>query len=70
MASSIEYVGWGAQPWGAGSWGEDLTIVLVDGVSATSTVGSVSVVAEANVAASGVEATGNFRYSSYGNWNV
>jgi hypothetical protein len=47
MASSIEYVGYGEAPWSEGSWGLDLLIMSVDGVSATATLGNETVVAKA-----------------------
>lgn len=58
MASSTTYIGWGSTAWGQGSWGTDLIVVSVDGVEATTAVGTVSVVADANVFPTGVEATG------------
>jgi hypothetical protein len=58
MPSSTTYVGWGRAAWSQGSWGTDLIVVEVDGVSATGAVGTVSVVAKANVSPTGVEATG------------
>ena len=59
MPSSVEYIGWGSGPWGTTAWGTDLTIVYVDGVAAEAAVGTVSVVAEANVVVTGVEAVGH-----------
>jgi hypothetical protein len=53
MASSIEYVGYGEAPWSEGSWGLDLLIMSVDGVSATATLGNETVVANATVSVTG-----------------
>ena len=58
MASSTSYEGWGRATWSEGSWGTPLIYVYVDGVEATGAVGSVSVIAEANVTPTGLEATG------------
>ena len=58
MPSSTTYIGWGSTAWGQGSWGTDLIVIEVDGVQATGAIGTVSVVAEANVSPTGVEATG------------
>ena len=58
MASSVSYEGWGRATWSEGSWGTPLIYIYVDGVEATGAVGSVSVVAEANVTPTGVEGTG------------
>jgi hypothetical protein len=40
VASSIEYVGWGAAPWSEGPWGRDYLSVLVDGDGATGQLGN------------------------------
>jgi|DEB0MinimDraft_6_1074348.scaffolds.fasta_scaffold05856_6 hypothetical protein len=58
MASSTLYEGWGRAGWSEGSWGSPILVVNVDGVAATGAVGSVTVVAEANVFPTGLEATG------------
>ena len=58
MASSTLYEGWGRSTWSDGSFGTPILKVSVDGVSATGAVGSVSVIAEANVFPTGLEATG------------
>ena len=58
MASSTLYEGWGRSTWSDGSFGTPILKVFVDGVSATGAVGSVSVIAEANVFPTGLEATG------------
>ena len=58
MASSTLYEGWGRSTWSDGSFGTPILKVFVDGVSATGAVGSVSVIAEANVDVTGLEATG------------
>ena len=58
MAGSTLYEGWGRSTWSAGSWGSPILEVSVDGVEATGGVGSVSVVAKANIYPSGQEATG------------
>ena len=39
MPSSVEYIGWGKGAWGQTPWGTDLTIVSVDGVVGTGSVG-------------------------------
>ena len=49
--------GWGRGTWSQYSWGEPLPVV-VTGVAGTGAVGSVSVVAEANVPETGLAATG------------
>ena len=58
MASSTLYEGWGRSTWSDGSFGTPILKVSVDGVSDTGAVGSVSVIAEANVTPTGLEATG------------
>ena len=58
MAGSTLYQGWGRSTWSDGSWGTPILKVSVDGVEATGAVGSVSVIAEANVTPTGQEATG------------
>ena len=43
MPSSVEYIGWGKGAWGAKPLGHfDLTIVSVDGVVGTGSVGTVT----------------------------
>jgi len=49
--------GWGRGTWSQAAWGEPLP-VIVTGVAGTSAVGTVAVVAEANVPATGLAATG------------
>jgi hypothetical protein len=49
--------GWGRGTWSQGTWGEPIPVV-VTGEAATGAVGSVVVVAEANVPVTGLEATG------------
>jgi hypothetical protein len=53
MASSTEYIGYGEAPWSEGSWGLDVLIISVDGVSATATLGDETVVAKATVSVTG-----------------
>jgi hypothetical protein len=57
VASSVEYSGWGGGAWGQTAWGTDLLVVSVDGVAGTTALGSVAVVADANVSTSGLAAT-------------
>ena len=59
MASSTLYQGWGRSTWSDGSFGTPILKVSVDGVQATGSVGSVSVVANANAPVTGLEATGS-----------
>ena len=49
--------GWGRGTWSQGTWGEPIP-VIVTGEAATGAVGTVSVVAEANVPTTGLSATG------------
>jgi hypothetical protein len=57
VASSIEYIGYGEAPWSEGSWGLDVLIISVDGVSATATLGEETVVAKATVSVTGLAGT-------------
>ena len=52
----VVFQGWGSstQGWGDGAWGENIAVP-----GATGAVGTVSVVAEANVYPSGLSATGS-----------
>ena len=49
--------GWGRGTWSQGTWGEPIP-VIVTGEAANGAVGTVSVVAEANVPTTGLSATG------------
>jgi len=48
-----DITGWGRGAWGDGAWGTSVPVELT-GVSATSSVHSVNIVAEANVFVTGV----------------
>lgn len=49
--------GWGRGTWGQLTWGEPLPVTLSAPSTATSALGSVSVVAKANVSVSGLAGT-------------
>ena len=57
MASSTLYSGYGEAPWSEGSFGTELLLVNVDGVTATASVGDEAVVAKATVTVSGLAGT-------------
>jgi hypothetical protein len=48
--------GWGRGTWSQGPWDEPIPVILT-GEAATGAVGSVAVVAEANIPVTGLEAT-------------
>ena len=50
--------GWGRGTWGEGAWGEPVPVTLT-GLAATSALGTISVVAKANVIPTGQSATGS-----------
>ena len=50
--------GWGRGTWGSNTWGEPNPVTLT-GLAATSAVGSVTIVAKANVIPTGQSATGS-----------
>lgn len=58
MASSATYIGYGSGPWSRGSWGEDQYAVFVDGVEATSGLGTSSVYGVNNIPVTLAASTG------------
>lgn len=53
-------VGWGRSGWNEGPWGQPASVPIsftITGVSATASVGSLSVIAKANVTPTGLAAT-------------
>jgi hypothetical protein len=58
MPSTTTYVGWGTGPWGRNGWGAPQLLVTVDGVSATASVGSVTVQLGKIVSVTGVSSSG------------
>ena len=52
-------VGWGRAGYGEDYWGATSVSVSLTGVGATASVGSLSVVAKANVTPTGIAATGS-----------
>ena len=52
--------GWGRGTWSSAAWGTSLPVELT-GVSATGSVTSVTIVAEANITLTGVVGTATFR---------
>ena len=65
MPSSETYTGWGSGPWSRNGWGTPQVLVSVDGVGATSELGSVTGVVGKAVAVTGVGATGGVVTSTF-----
>ena len=53
MPSSTSFAGWGRSTWNDGPWGSPIIKVSVDGIAATGSVGSLTVIAKANVSPDG-----------------
>ena len=59
MPSSETYTGWGSGPWSRNGWGTPQVLVSVDGVGATSELGSVTAVVGKAVSVTGVGGSAN-----------
>lgn len=57
MVTFTSYVGWGRNTWGSGPWSGSIYVLAVDGVSATASVGTVTVTGGATTAVSGLSST-------------
>ena len=65
MPSRETYTGWGSGPWSRNGWGTPQVLVSVDGVGATSELGSVTAVVGKAVSVTGVGATGGVGNSTF-----